>query len=382
MTIVIDVTCLLNTSFISGIQRVVIETILGLLSMENDILLLRYDSPKDEWFIVDNNQFVEVYKNGKPKKIIKYTEKFLEDFNNKILLDLDSTWSIDNKKRSILFPDIKAQGGKIVSYIYDIIPLDFPEYTDEKMLVDFIVYVAAILKNADVVLTETKSGVHSILNLCNQLGIENPKCISTWLGSDSINVAAKSVKSEKIANVLNKRYILMVGTLEPRKNHKLVLDAFDKKLFDEGLDLVFVGREGWNNDEFIDRVYKHPELGKKFHYFKGLSDDEVQKLYMNAYLLAFPSYAEGFGLPIIEAYQNGLPVIGANIDVTREVAGDIGVFFEQDNANDFIDKVESLVDNVEKYDKLKKQVSMFQNTTWQEMVAKIEEVLMNLSERN
>ena len=376
MKIAIDISCLLNTTFISGIQRVVIETTLGLLANGHDVKLLKYRHDTDKFYLVDNDDFIYKYKEKIEHQPTISNESYEEFDAELVFLDVDSTWSLDNKKRSVLFPWLKARGVKIVSYIYDVIPLNFPEYADQKLMYDFSIYITAILKYADIVLTETESGVKSIKKLCSAIGVEEPIFHSTWLGADSITISNTNNLDDNVLSVLSKKYILMVGTIEPRKNHKLVLDAFDKKLFDEGYELVFAGREGWNIADFLDRMSKHSLLGSRFHYFKGLDDANIHALYDNAYLLAFPSYAEGFGLPIIEAFQHKLPVIGADIDVTMEVAGDMGIFYKQDDVDDFILKVLNL--SAETYQIMKENLNKFEIPTWKEMVNRIESAIKDL----
>ncbi len=380
MKIVIDVSCLLNTSFISGIQRVVIETTLGLIEKGQELVLLKYNRGDDSFTRIDTDAFVDIYKHSKPKKIIREQEVDYAIFENSILLDLDSTWSIDNKKRCVLFPLVKDHGGKIVSYLYDIIPLNFPEYADQKLMYDFILYVSAIIKYADIILTETESGAASIKRLCDEIGIDCPTCYSTWLGADNLDTTPNGTVRDEVLKTSTSKYVLMVGTVEPRKNHKLVLDAFDRSLFEDGLKLIFAGREGWNNDEFLNRIRTHSRLGHEFLYFNDLNDKEIQYLYKNAFFLAFPSYSEGFGLPIIEAYQNGTPVIGADIDVTKEVAGKNGVFFKQDDSEDFIKQIKEYIVDNQKYEMLRERVCRYKPETWGTMVERISGILSNLME--
>jgi hypothetical protein len=114
---------------------------------------------------------------------------------------------------------------------------------------------------------------------------------------------------------------LMVGTLEPRKGHAVALGAFDT-LWNEGVDikLAIVGRPGWGVENLIRRIEGHAEFGKRLFWFNGISDEELQKAYADSDALVAASYAEGFGLPIVEAGHFGKPVIASDIPVFREVA--------------------------------------------------------------
>lgn len=129
---------------------------------------------------------------------------------------------------------------------------------------------------------------------------------------------------------------LMVGTLEPRKGHLQVLDAFEH-LWDSGNDinLVIVGKHGWMVDHLVERLHTHPELGKRLFWLEGISDEYLEKVYAASICLIAASYGEGFGLPLIEAAQHKIPIIARDISVFREVAGAHAYYFSATAASDF-----------------------------------------------
>jgi glycosyltransferase involved in cell wall biosynthesis len=118
------------------------------------------------------------------------------------------------------------------------------------------------------------------------------------------------------------RSFLMVGTIEPRKGHRVALDAFEV-LWADGFDgdLVIVGKRGWGNDHLIERLRNHPEAGYRLHWHAQVSDEALQRLYAESDALIAASFAEGFGLPIVEVHHFGKPVIVSDIPVFREVTG-------------------------------------------------------------
>ena len=135
---------------------------------------------------------------------------------------------------------------------------------------------------------------------------------------------------------------LMVGTIEPRKGYLQVVQAFST-LWGQGSDvnLVIVGNEGWkplsehmrrNIPEVIDSIKSNPELNRRLFWLEGISDEYLEKVYANSRCLIAASEGEGFGLPLIEAAQYGLPIIARDIPVFREVAGNFAYYF--DNSND------------------------------------------------
>lgn len=135
---------------------------------------------------------------------------------------------------------------------------------------------------------------------------------------------------------------LMVGTIEPRKGYLQVLQAFDR-LWGEGMEvnLIIVGREGWKGlppemrrdiPETVDRLAKHPQLNRQLFWLDDASDEYLERIYGASTCLLAASYGEGFGLPLIEAAQHGLPLLVRDLPVFREVAGGHACYFEASTA--------------------------------------------------
>lgn len=133
---------------------------------------------------------------------------------------------------------------------------------------------------------------------------------------------------------------LMVGTLEPRKGHAQVLDAFDQ-LWQAGADinLIIVGKNGWLVEELVERVHRHPELNKHLFWLEGVSDEYLEKIYAVSTCLIAASYGEGFGLPLIEAAQHKLPIIARDIPVFREVAGEYAYYFNAQTSEQLAESI-------------------------------------------
>lgn len=122
---------------------------------------------------------------------------------------------------------------------------------------------------------------------------------------------------------------LMVGTLEPRKGHKQVLDAFEL-LWEqrEDVNLAIVGKPGWMVESLTKRLKHHPEGNKRLFWLSGISDEYLEEIYIASTCLIAASEGEGFGLPLIEAAQHKLTIIARDIPVFREVAGEHAFYFK------------------------------------------------------
>ncbi len=129
--------------------------------------------------------------------------------------------------------------------------------------------------------------------------------------------------------------ILMVGTVEPRKGYAQMLDAFEL-LWLGGCTakLMIVGRRGWHVDELAARLLQHAEAGRRLQWISEADDTELQTMYLAADGLAMGSEAEGFGLPLVEAAQHGIPLFARDLAVFREVAGHHATYFHANNGEE------------------------------------------------
>ena len=128
---------------------------------------------------------------------------------------------------------------------------------------------------------------------------------------------------------------LMVGTLEPRKGHAQVLDAFEQLWREKHeMNLVLVGKQGWLVESLTERLRNHPEMNNRLFWLEGISDEYLEAVYADSTCLIAASYGEGFGLPLIEAAQHKLPIIARDIPVFREVAGEYAHYFSAETSDE------------------------------------------------
>jgi alpha-1,2-rhamnosyltransferase len=138
----------------------------------------------------------------------------------------------------------------------------------------------------------------------------------------------------------NTHIFIMVGSIEPRKNHRFVLDAFDR-VWEQGgtAKLVIIGRHGWKTEDVITRIETHPKRGTHLFLARDMNDSDLEYAYAHASALIIASEAEGFGLPVVEAFQRGVPVLCSDIPVFREIADGRATFFGLGSAQLLTDAV-------------------------------------------
>jgi glycosyltransferase involved in cell wall biosynthesis len=237
-----------------------------------------------------------------------------------------------------------ALGVGIFFVVYDILPVERPEFFPPDCSAGFVRWLETAVAVADGLVCISRATVGS---LRQWLEAHPPRRVDPLQlghfhqGADMANSAPTGGLPETAAEVLDHlkqtTTFLMVGTVEPRKGHAQTLLAFEE-LWSKNVDvnLVVVGKEGWKNVEsdsrkkiveIVGRMRGHPELGKRLFWLEGISDEYLELVYAASTCLIAASEAEGFGLPLIEAAQHELPIIARDIPVFREVAGEHAFFF-------------------------------------------------------
>ncbi len=248
-----------------------------------------------------------------------------------VLILLDSSWhlSLWDEVRTL-----QSQGVQVVCIVYDLIPYICPQYCESKTKYYYCQWMAEAFSTADAFLCISQTVAEEIQETLPRI-VERTKPLRVnyfWLGSELDGQhlpTGTSTVHQTIASIIQspKPVYLYVSTIEPRKNHAYALDAFER-LWAQGhqAQFVIVGRVGWLCADLIQRVRTHPQYGRQLFMFNQAGDDILAQLYGRGNGLLFTSYAEGFGLPMVEALQRGLPVFASNIPVFRELGAE-GVTF-------------------------------------------------------
>ena len=228
-------------------------------------------------------------------------------------------------------------GVNVYFVVYDLLPIQFPQFWEPQHSVEAVVneWLSVVSRFSGVYcISKAVADEFSAWREKNMSELRQPFIIDWFhLGADVDNsVPSKGVPANghKFLSYFRARpSFLMVGTVEPRKGHEQVLAAFEQ-LWKSGVDanLVIVGKQGWMMEGFIERFYSHREREKRLFWLEGISDEYLEEVYDACACLIAASYGEGFGLPLIEAAQNDLPIIARDIPVFREVAGEYAFYFD------------------------------------------------------
>ncbi|MBX5467296.1 MAG: glycosyltransferase [Firmicutes bacterium] len=280
-----------------------------------------------------------------------------------IFFVLDANWG-----RSVLrrLEPLWALGLTVGVLQHDVIPWRFPETCSPEMPASFDRWMAECATYADFFACVSEATRVSLLEEFSHRHpwrrLERADTYVFRLGADFAEPSSDPSVSLKSVFYSGRPVYVVVGTLEPRKNHAVVLDAFED-LWVEGHDvgLCLIGARGWNVEDLISRIMHHRERGRRLWWFDKVPDGDLAYAYSHARAVILASLEEGFGLPLVEAQHFGAPVLASNISVFREIAGDRALFFEPRSKLQLMELIKRLKDAPEK-----SAFAEFQWPTWQE----------------
>ncbi len=235
-----------------------------------------------------------------------------------------------------------------VMSVMDLSYLYFPDLFKKSDLMQLQSWTAYSVKKAKRVLTISNSSRDDIIK---EYGVESDKVTTIYPGiKDTLSLVPHVYGMNELESKygISKKFVLFVGTLQPRKNIARLIEAFstlktqDAKL--KGLELVIVGKKGWLYEDILAAPQR---LGveDRVKFLEGVTDEELAIFYKNALCCVLPSLYEGFGLPVLEAMQHGCPVITSNVSSLPEAGGDAALYVDPENVTDIAEKIEKLVND-------------------------------------
>lgn len=222
--------------------------------------------------------------------------------------------------------------------VHDCIPMDHPEFSRADAPAAFAAKLAAVSAHADVVIHlthATRAGTEAHLARLGRV----PPGIVAPLG---VSVAPPDPTALPPGLDLTAPYFVILGTIEPRKNHALLLDVWERLAKTGGPlpRLFIVGGRGWAGPDLLERLDADPPGVIEL---RGLTDGAVSALLAGTHGLLFPSHAEGFGLPAIEAAALSAPLICSDLPVFREILRDYPVYLRPDDIYSWVETIKRKV---------------------------------------
>jgi glycosyltransferase involved in cell wall biosynthesis len=211
---------------------------------------------------------------------------------------------------------LRRERARFVPFVHDLIPLEHPEYARPGGAALYGRKIATVTSLASAVLVNSQATARALAPHLRAAGRDIPVHVAP-LAPAFAPIAATPAEGRP--------YFVVLGTIEPRKNHLLLLNVWRRLAQTLGREatprLVLIGRRGWENENILDLLDRCPILKGVVVEHNRLPDLEVRTLVAGARALLMPSFAEGFGLPVVEALALGAPVIASDLPALRESGG-------------------------------------------------------------
>lgn len=317
---------------------------LAVLDSENEYVLLTDRNPGNDAVLAQEIEKMQTKPNFSVIPLC-------EDGANKFLWN---AWTLPRylKKNPVdilqvqyITPFFVSKKVKIVTIVHDVSFAAYPELIGKKDLFFLKMLIPMSLRRADKIVGVSRFTTQEIMKYYHT---DSKKL--EWIHNAVGENFQKKISSAKLEAVRRKydlpqKFILYIGTLQPRKNLPALIEAYiqiptEKR---EGLKLVLAGGKGHNFDREIESYIENFSLQEYVILPGFIAEEDKPALFKMAHIFCFPSRYEGFGIPILEAMTMGTPTLASNIAPHMEVAGDSILFFDIDSADDFTHKLTKII---------------------------------------
>lgn len=269
---------------------------------------------------------------------------------------------------------MQRRGCQAIVFIHDLIPIQFPEYSHPREKRLHTKRISNTLKYARGIIVNSRCTERALRNFAAAKRLECPPVLVNPLGHD-----LPDASNESLPSGLRRPYFVLLGTIEPRKNHLLILNLWRemaRRLGDKTPQLIVIGRRGWECEQVVDMLERceaiHPHLVE----LNDAPDNQVAALIRGARALLMPSFAEGFGMPVQEALAWGTPVISTPLPAIKEFAGDIPDYAEPHDGARWLELIEDYTREDSPFRCAQKQrMTGFTQSTWPGHFAMVEEFM-------
>ncbi|MGB3796481.1 MAG: glycosyltransferase family 1 protein [Alteraurantiacibacter sp.] len=221
---------------------------------------------------------------------------------------------------------LERERARFICMVHDLIPIEYPEYARPGGAALHARRMATVANLADAVIANSAATGASLARWIESQGKTPPPIQVAHLGTETI------ADFDAPAENPNSPYFVCLGTIEPRKNHLLLLHIWRSMAqtmpASEVPRLVIIGRRGWENEQVLDLLERSPSLHPFVKEVNSCGDSELARYLRGATALLMPSFAEGYGMPVAEALSVGTPVIASDIGAHREVGADVPDYFD------------------------------------------------------
>jgi glycosyltransferase involved in cell wall biosynthesis len=270
---------------------------------------------------------------------------------------------------------LRRRGVKPLFMVHDLIPITHPEYcrAGERDR-HFVRMTNALLSSG--LIANSQATLGELRYFAAKAGLPIPPAVVAPL-------APAKLPTPSSKRPMDSSYFVVLGTIEPRKNHGLLLQIWRKMIQRHGENtprLVVIGQRGWECENIMDLLERCEVLRGFVTFLPACSDADLATYLYHAKALLFPSFAEGYGLPLTEALSLNVPVIASDLPVFREIAGDIPDYISPLDGMGWMGRVEAYAEKDSPVRAAQLQrISKFVSPTWSAHFTAVEDLLKRLS---
>jgi glycosyltransferase involved in cell wall biosynthesis len=229
------------------------------------------------------------------------------------------------------------EGVEIIGILHDLTWISYPEYIDRKLFQRFLALPLHLITISNFTRSELERAVRKNIITCDCKTLASIALAHEFIGAQRNDVSTRSQAE------VDKRYVLYVSSLDHHKNHAALISAWKQlheQLGDRLPHLVLVGKKASAASEIL----RPSNLGSAISFCERPSDEKLKMLYTNCVFTVFPSYREGWGLPVGESLWFGKACAASNRTSIPEAGGDLCVYFDPSDLEDIKRAILSLLD--------------------------------------
>jgi glycosyltransferase involved in cell wall biosynthesis len=269
---------------------------------------------------------------------------------------------------------LNENGLRAVYLIHDLIPISHPQFCRPGEPEKHARRMMNVLSSARAVIGNSQATLDEMADFAESRGLVMPASVAAWISG--------STKPEVIAApTIREPYFVTLGTIEARKNHLLLLKVWRGLINELGSDapkLVIIGQRGWEADETFEMLDRTPAFRSHVLELNSCNDSDAASLVSGARALLMPSFAEGFGLPVIEALQLGTPVIASNLRVYHEIASDLPTYLDPRDEAAWARTIKSFVGDSGDRERQRNAMKNYKAPDWPQHFAIVEQFVQTL----
>jgi glycosyltransferase involved in cell wall biosynthesis len=282
---------------------------------------------------------------------------------------------------------LRQKNVSVTVFIHDLIQVTNPEFVEpaattvfRRSLVDVLSVCSYVMTNSNFVAEEVRRYLKDRLNF--QIPVI-PITLATELNARSQDL---SMVNNEYINMAQEPYVLFVGTIEIRKNHMYIIEVWEKliKHFEGNVpNLVFVGKWGWEISTLQKYLEKSDYLGGRLYIYNAISDNDLEYIYRNCQFTVYPSFAEGWGLPVGESLWYGKPCVASKTTAIPEVGGSLCKYIDPFNVEDGFRVISKILTDPQGLKAWAAQIrQQFRPKSWSSFSCEVFETIQNYERNN